>query len=129
MRDIPPTADETRFYEALLKVIPDMHDWYHQDDDGGLWMIASFDVIQDDRWIAVTWRCDYDGHSIAAGRSPAGLNWDDGVRARDAKITVLPPGGMQANVTSPEEAAELILPWFLERISYSRDLLDRGLHP
>lgn len=75
-----PTAVESAFFDALLRRVPqvqDVQDWYHMDSDGSLWMTVSVDDVRDGDMV-VTWRCDYDGHRLLGGASPAFLNWDDG---------------------------------------------------
>ena len=42
VRDAPPTASESAFFERLSASVPEAHDWYHADDDGTLWMTASY---------------------------------------------------------------------------------------
>lgn len=63
-----------------------------------------------------TLRIDFDGNSVRGGVSPANLNWDDGVRAADAGIDTRPPHGLEAVVTTPEEAAELVARWFRTQV-------------
>ncbi len=86
MRKEDPTDAESAFFHRLALEICGAQDWYHRDPDGALWMIASVDVVSDEG-VTTTWRCDYDGRRLLAGRSPANLNWDDGVRATDAGIS------------------------------------------
>ena len=61
--------------------------WLHVDDDGAPWMMISLDVLNDHGIVAVL-RADYDDTGVIAGHGPACLNWDGGVRARNAGITV-----------------------------------------
>src|ERR671921_819775 len=111
MRDEDPTAVETAFFTALAVHLPQVQDWYHRDADGLLWMTASVDDVRNGRMLA-TWRCDYDGHRLLGGASPAFLNWDDGVRALDAGVVVAGPEGLDAIETDPNRAAETAASWF-----------------
>lgn len=111
MRDPDPTPDEAEFFALLSRQIPDVQDWYHQDDDGTLWMCASRDYVRGNSVIA-TLRVDYDGSSLVGGWSPGFLNWDDGVRARIAGIDTAAPHGIDRLTDSPEHAARAAADWF-----------------
>ncbi|MEU7755146.1 hypothetical protein AB0B57_24400 [Micromonospora sp. NPDC049101] len=111
MRDAEPTADETAFFTELAKLVPDVQDWYHQDDDGTLWMIASYDFLRGN-WIYQTLRLDYDGKNLRGGWSPACLNWDDGVRAADALINTAGPAGLRLDCVDPTTDADAAAAWF-----------------
>ncbi|MFG1916651.1 hypothetical protein [Micromonospora sp. NPDC048898] len=111
MRDAEPTADETAFFTALAKLVPDVQDWYHQDEDGTLWMIASYDLLRENR-IHQTLRLDYDGKNLRGGWSPACLNWDDGVRADDALINTAGPAGLRLDCVDPTTDAAAAAAWF-----------------
>lgn len=115
MRDEDPTQAETAFFELLKRRIEGVQDWYHRDADG-LWMIASLDLPLGGP-IEHTWRCDFDGKFLLAGRSAGFLNWDDGVRARAAEINVDGALGLNASVTDPVSAAEVAAEWFAARIA------------
>ncbi|MFI6210415.1 hypothetical protein ACIBCD_00345 [Nocardia brasiliensis] len=45
MREQDPTPDEQRFFDALRAQVPEIDDWYHVDEDGRLWVIASLDFV------------------------------------------------------------------------------------
>jgi hypothetical protein len=111
------TALERQFFGGLASHVPDLQDWYHQDPDGEPWMTVSYDFIAPRGGIAATLRLDYDGTEVVGGWSPAGLNWDDGVRARDARVDTTPPGGLAATARSPEEACAIALPWLQAHLS------------
>jgi hypothetical protein len=74
VRDAEPTADESAFLPALAKHVPDIQDWYHQDDDGTLWLIASYDFTQGNH-IYQTLRLDYDGRHLRGGWSLRGRRY------------------------------------------------------
>ena len=116
MREEDPTADEQAFFAELQRRLPDVQDWYHADDDGTLWMTASYDLVQD-HWIRDTLRVDYDGRTLRGGLSPACLNWDDGVRAHAAQIDTRAADGLHLDVTDPRHAAIATSAWFRRRIS------------
>ncbi len=112
--DRPRTHAEHEFLSALLPQIH-LHIWLHQDPDGSPWLIASCD-LHGHRGSA-TLRLDFDGTSILGGWSPSGLNWDDGVRGRDAGL-----GGDSADeifLQDPDPAvlASNAAAWFSRRIS------------
>lgn len=111
MRLAAPTADEATFFERLTELIPDAQDWYHADDDGALWMTVSYDDMVNGVMEA-TWRCDFDGTALVAGRSPAHLNWDDGVRGGATGMDLDPPTGLVARVDSVEQAVRIAAEWF-----------------
>jgi hypothetical protein len=106
------TDREVTFLAALLRDRPWLDVWRHEDDDGTPWLIVSLDVVED-RTIVDTWRLDFDGSSILGGRSPASLNWDDGVRAHAAGVDAS-DAGIEA-VAEPEPLARLGGEWFDER--------------
>jgi hypothetical protein len=120
VRSSDPTEDEARFFAEVARRVPGVQDWYHQDADGTLWMIVSYDVMGP-RGMADTLRVDYDRVAVRGGVSPANLNWDDGVRAEAAGIDLTPPKGMQASGLDPIEAAQAASEWLLGRIDASRD--------
>jgi hypothetical protein len=91
-------------------------DWYHQDADGALWIIVSYDFVIGNA-VRATLRLDYDGHDLRGGWSPAYLNWDDGVRATDARIDLDPPDGLNIENVSRVSAAEIAAGWFLPHIA------------
>ncbi|MDZ5662231.1 hypothetical protein SFC79_10685 [Nocardioides sp. S-58] len=97
------------FFERLTELIPGAQDWYHA--DGALWMIVSYDDMVDGVMEA-TWRVDFDGTELVAGRSPAHLNWDDGVRGRDTGMSLQPPTGLVAGVDTVEQAVGIAAEWF-----------------
>jgi len=37
------------FFEELTRRISDLHDWYHEDSEGTLWMVVSYDFVGDVR--------------------------------------------------------------------------------
>ncbi|WP_107653394.1 hypothetical protein [Nocardia suismassiliense] len=113
MRDQDPTPDEQRFFATLRTQVPDIDDWYHADDDGTLWVIASLDFVNSDGHIHATLRVDYDGIALCGGWSPACLNWDDGVRAADAGIDTSPQDGLRRDNIGPVEAAQAAAEWFI----------------
>lgn len=116
MRSEDPTDLEVVYFDAVRARIPDAQDWYHRDPDGSLWMTVSVDTTNG-RQIVETWRCDYDGKRLLGGRSPACLNWDDGVRALDAGIDVTGPDGLHRVEEDPVRAAEVTARWFADRLS------------
>lgn len=113
VRDGLPTADEADFFERLRVHIPALHDWYHEDTDGTQWMTVSYEVIIGPGIVA-TWRIDFDGRELVGGRSPAQLNWDDGVRGRHTGMSLVPPDGFVAEVVSLEQAVERCAAWLIE---------------
>ena len=115
MREEDPTADEEAFFAELQRQMPRVMDWYHADDDGTLWVTASYDVAQDNI-IRRTWRVDYDGRTLRGGLSPSCLNWDDGVRAADAGIDTRGAAGLHLDVTDPTQAAAATAEWFRQRV-------------
>jgi hypothetical protein len=110
-----PTAAELEFFEVLAGQIADLQDWYHVGDDGRPWMMVSYDVVRD-HTIRATWRLDFDGEHMLGGLSPAFLNWDAGTRAVAAGVDAGAPDGIEADVTSPREAAMIAAEWFRQRI-------------
>ncbi|MFI7519148.1 hypothetical protein [Micromonospora globbae] len=115
MRDAEPTAEESAFFAELARHVPDVQDWYHQDDGGALWMIASYDFAQGNQ-IYKTLRLDYDGKSLRGGWSPSCLNWDDGVRADDALIDTAGPDGLRRGCVDPTTDAAAAAAWFRRHI-------------
>jgi len=113
VRDAAPTAAESEFFGQLRAAVPEVQDWYHADDDGTPWVTASYDDVVGGSMTA-TWRIDFDGEELVGGRSPANLNWDDGVRARATGMSVEPPEGITVTVSSPRQAARLAADWFAE---------------
>ncbi|MEU1964395.1 hypothetical protein ABZ541_04995 [Micromonospora sediminicola] len=111
MRDAEPTAEESAFFAELARQVPDVQDWYHQDDGGTLWMTASYDFAQGDQ-IHETLRLDYDGKCLRGGWSPSCLNWDDGVRADDALIETTGPDGLRLGCVDPTTDAATAAAWF-----------------
>lgn len=88
------------------------------DDDGTPWMTASYDDMIDGV-MAATWRIDFDGVELVGGRSPANLNWDDGVRGRATGMNLEPPDGLVAEASSAVEAAQVAANWF-NRVTQGR---------
>jgi hypothetical protein len=117
VRDAPPTATESAFFDRLRALVPDAQDWYHVDDDGTLWMTVSYDDMVDG--VMTTWRIDFDGLELVGGQSPANLNWDDGVRGRATGMSLESPDGLVARVASADEAARLAADWF-SRVTQGR---------
>jgi hypothetical protein len=118
VRQAPPTPTELAFFDRLKSVVPDVQDWYHVDDDETLWMTASYDDMVNGV-MATTWRVDFDGHELVGGRSPANMNWDDGVRARSTGMSTEPPDGFVAKVSSAKDAAQIAADW-LDRVTEGR---------
>ncbi|GAB3148121.1 hypothetical protein GCM10027290_32370 [Micromonospora sonneratiae] len=117
MRDSEPTPDETTFFHHLSALVPGLDDWYHADDDGGLWMMASYDFTANNA-VCATLRVDYDGQKLRGGWSPACLNWDDGVRAEEALISTASPEGLHLDDLGPYDAAVAAAAWFQTHISH-----------
>jgi hypothetical protein len=63
---------------------------------------------------------DFDGREIKGGWSPAGLNWDDGVRAVDAEIEIESPDGVAFRADEPEELARVAGEWFEHHVAIRR---------
>ncbi len=118
MRESPPTAIESAFFNRLSALVPDAQDWYHIDDDGTPWMTASYDDTIDGV-MATTWRIDFDGRELVGGQSPANLNWDDGVRGRATGMSLEPPDGLVQTVSTAVEAAQIAADWF-DRVTLGR---------
>ncbi|UUW88096.1 hypothetical protein [Pimelobacter simplex] len=118
MRAAPPTASESEFFDRLSALVRDAQDWYHVDHDGTLWMTASYDDMIDGV-LAATWRIDFDGLELVGGKSPAYLNWDDGVRGRATGMSLEPPDGLVASVSSAEQAAQVAAHWF-DQVTHGR---------
>ncbi|WP_069161111.1 hypothetical protein [Nocardia altamirensis] len=112
MRDLDPTPDEEAFFTSLSARVPGVDDWYHCDEDGTPWMVASLDFITDN-FIAAVLRVDYDGQHLRGGWSPACLNWDDGVRAADS-VDTSPPDGLIVDNVAPLRAADIAAEWFID---------------
>ncbi|SBT37263.1 hypothetical protein [Micromonospora auratinigra] len=115
MRDADPTAEESTFFAELAARLPEIQDWYHQDDDGTLWMTVSYDFTQDNR-IYQTLRLDYDGKGLRGGWSPSCLNGDDGVRADAAMIATAGPAGLRLDCVDPTTDAAAAAAWFRRHI-------------
>lgn len=115
MRIAEPTRDEAFFLAVLTHLIPGLAACHHEDPSGALWMTVSCDLVDRRSGEPVTWRLDYDGKEISAGRSPAHLTWDHGRRAEVAGVDLAPPLGLRVDVSSPGEAAELAAAWFKDR--------------
>jgi hypothetical protein len=116
MPDREPTATERTFFDELSALVPGLHDWYHDDPDGTPWMLVSHDFVVGGG-IRDTLRVDYDGKDLRGGWSPASLNWDSGVRARDAEIDTTPPDGLSRDDVEPKEAAAIAAKWFATHIA------------
>jgi hypothetical protein len=117
VRNEEPTESEARFFEALSAKVPNVQDWYHRDANGALWMIVSYDLVDEQNRVRATLRCDFDGDRLKAGSSPGFLNWDDGVRADDAGMDLSALEALDARVTTPGSAAEIAAAWFHARIA------------
>ena len=61
-----------------------------------------------------TLRLDYDGCDLRGGWSPSDLNWDDGVRADDARIDTSAPDLTWLTFAGSRETrrADLQISWF-----------------
>lgn len=116
MPDREPTATERLFFDELSVLVPGLHDWYHDDPDGTQWMLVSHDFVVG-RGIRATLRVDFDGKCLRGGWSPACLNWDSGVRARDAQIDTTPPDGLSEDDVEPKHAAIVTADWFATHIA------------
>jgi hypothetical protein len=106
------TGAETEFLTALLSGRSWLDVWRHSDADGTPWLIVSLDVSKDGS-IVETIRLDFDGSTIAGGRSPASLNWDSGVRADEAGVDTS-SNGISAT-GSLSTLARVAGDWFDER--------------
>ena len=104
---------ELSFLADLLRSRPHLMVWPHADADGTHWLCVSRDFVTGGA-IEATLRVDFDGHGLRGGWSPACLNWDDGVRAKDAGIDTSPPAGLTVDTTDPVVAAEAAGRWFDE---------------
>lgn len=111
MREVEPTESEAKFYEHVRLRVPELQDWYHADPDGTLWMTVSYDDLIDGT-MRVSWRLDFDGVELVGGRSPANLNWDDGVRGRTTGMALTPPDGFTTEVISVADAGAQAIDWF-----------------
>ncbi len=116
MRERAPTAEEAEFLGHLVGLVPGTQDGYYADEDGALWMTASYaDTVNG--FVVATWRVDFDGTELVAGRSRTQLNRDDGIRWRATGTSLGRPDGAQ-------DAARLAAEWFRAvtqgRTSYSR---------
>jgi len=107
----PRTPEEGAFLKALYELFPHLDIWPHETRDGQPWLCVSCSFIEDGV-VQDTLRLDFDGSSIVGGRSPASLNWDDGVRAWDAGIDTGPPDGLEISNTSAEALAKAAAQWF-----------------
>jgi hypothetical protein len=92
--DRQPTTAERVFGEALVASQPAIELWLHSDPDGMPWLLASYDFVESGAVVG-TLRVDFDESNILGGWSPASLNWDSGVRAREASVDVSPPDGLE----------------------------------
>jgi hypothetical protein len=81
MRDREPTAQEVDFFDHLVELVPGARDAYYADDDGAPWMTALYDNVVNG-FVVATWRVDFDGTELVAGRSRTRLDRDEGVRWR-----------------------------------------------
>jgi hypothetical protein len=106
---------EREFFAALERTLPGVQDWYHADPDGTLWMIASYDLVEDNA-VHGTLRVDWDGRTLRGGFSPSCLNWDDGVRAEDALIDSAAPHGLHVDGVDPAAAAEATAAWMSRHV-------------
>ncbi|MCA2213001.1 hypothetical protein [Jidongwangia harbinensis] len=112
MRELDPLEHEEIFFQEMRRRIPELQDWYHQDPDGGPWMLVSYDFVEGNA-VRETLRVDYDGTQLRGGWSPSCLNWDDGVRAAEALIDTGPPDGLSIDLASdPREVAAIAAAWF-----------------
>jgi hypothetical protein len=116
MPDREPTATERIFFAELSALVPGLHDWYHEDPNGTPWMLVSNDFVVG-QGIRSTLRLDFDGKGLRGGWSPACLNWDSGVRARDAQIDTTPPDGLSEDDLEPKRAAMVAAEWFTTHIA------------
>lgn len=116
MEDREPTEQELEFLDPLLGEFPDLQDWFHRDRDGTPWLMVSYDFVSD-AGITATLRLDYDGQTLEGGWSPAYLNWDAGVRAREVPIDTTGPDGLASRPGSASEAVQYARAWLAERIA------------
>jgi len=107
-----PTQFEAEFASALDRRHPGLDYWLHKDPDGTPWMVVSLDIIRGGGIVAVP-RIDIDRNGARGGHSPAMLNWDDGVRAEDAGIDTIGPGGFDEPL-GPNLVDQTAL-WFLDQ--------------
>ena len=108
-----PTAFERPFAVALHARLPQLDYWLHEDPDGTQWLLVSCDFVIGTA-VRDTLRLDVEQGRIAGGRSPACLNWDDGVRTEQAQIDLSPPEGIclhRVGVT-PNDLAAAAAEWF-----------------
>ncbi len=126
MRELDPPKHEEIFFREMQRRIPELQDWYHEDPDGGPWMLVSYDFLEGSA-VRETLRVDYDGTQLRGGWSPSCLNWDDGVRAAEALIDTGPPDGLSIDLASdPRQAAAIASTWFQAHIErWNRLLGDR----
>jgi hypothetical protein len=126
MRELDPLKHEEIFFREMQRRIPELQDWYHEDPDGGPWMLVSYDFLEGSA-VRETLRVDYDGTQLRGGWSPSCLNWDDGVRAAEALIDTGPPDGLSIDLASdPRQAAAIASAWFQAHIErWNRLLGDR----
>lgn len=112
-REGPATQREAQFAAALEVLCPGLDYWLHRDERGA-WLLVSWDFI-DDGSVCATLRLDVDDAGFRGGWSPASLNWDDGVRAEDAGISLAGPDGVSeaARGRSAGELAEAAAAWFV----------------
>jgi hypothetical protein len=111
-----PRTDAEEVFASTLRTLCsdlDVDFCFHEGADGRIWLMAYIDLVQDGR-IRDTLRLDFDERGIRGGRSPAFLDWDDGVRAEDADVDAGPPDGVDVSGDgrSPEQLACIAGEWF-----------------
>ena len=79
--------------------------WQHLFVDGRPWLLAHADLVVDGA-ISRTLRVDLDEQGFRGGWSPATLNWDADVPAREAGVDLSPPWGIDSPL-GERSAAEL----------------------
>jgi hypothetical protein len=105
------TAAEREFVTVIQSELGHPVDVWLNESDGRPWLTVSLDVVRDGGGIAATWRLDFDGDTVCGGRSPAYLNWDDGVSADEAGINMTPPRGMPRTLGPPSELGRSAAAW------------------
>ena len=117
MKDVrEPTAQESEFVAGLLSDIPDLQDWYLNDADGTSWVMISYDFVGE-QGVRATLRLDFDGQTLEGGLSPAALNWDAEMRARDVPINTAEGDGLFYRPASTADAVRHAREWLLERLA------------
>ncbi|MDP9073693.1 MAG: hypothetical protein M3N98_05855 [Actinomycetota bacterium] len=106
------TPLESEFVDSLDANLANHLDVWLNESDGRPWLTVSIDVVRDGV-IRATWRVDFDGESICGGRSPACLNWDDGVSADEARIDMKPPRGIPRTFGAAAELGAEAARWFI----------------